>query len=349
MTAPLKTSLALEQLPLAVSMGDPAGIGLEIAVRAWANRRADTPAFYLIADTNAAMRTVARMRETCRVAIIDHPSQALGFFPRSLPVLEQTLAVQEAPGAPDIRNAAAIVGAIERAVAHAASGEAAGIVTLPVAKTILYDAGFRHAGHTEFVADLTRAVAHGGPRGPVMMLACEGLRVALATIHTPLKDVPARLSTVDIAHTARVVMHALQTDFGIARPRLVIAGLNPHAGENGAIGHEEAEIINPAAALLRAEGHEVSNARPADTLFHAQARAGYDAVLAMYHDQGLIPLKMLDFWGGVNITLGLPIVRTSPDHGTGFDIAGKGAARADSFIAALKAAADIAKRRAPAA
>jgi 4-hydroxythreonine-4-phosphate dehydrogenase len=191
-------------------------------------------------------------------------------------------------------------------------------------------------------------LSHTGPRGPVMMLATEGLRVALVTIHAPLREAPSRLTTVSIAETARVVLHALTQDFGIAAPRLALAGLNPHAGEGGAIGREELDVINPAAALLRAEGHDVTDAKPADTLFHAEARARYDAVLAMYHDQGLIPLKMLDFWGGVNITLGLPVVRTSPDHGTGFDIAGKGMARADSFIAALHAAADVAAQRAAA-
>ncbi|MDZ4775453.1 MAG: 4-hydroxythreonine-4-phosphate dehydrogenase PdxA [Alphaproteobacteria bacterium] len=338
----------MSALPLAVSMGDPAGIGLEIAVRAWCNRRSRLPPFYLVADSGAAMRAVARLGVKCPVGIIGHPSQVRGFFERALPVLPSPLATPETPGIPDSRNAPAIIKAIERAVAQAAEGDAAGVVTLPIAKAVLYEAGFRHAGHTEFIADLARDLPCGGPRGPVMMLATEGLRVALATIHAPFKDVAAHLTTEALAHTARVVLHALKQDFGIAAPRLVLAGLNPHAGEGGAIGREEVEIINPAAALLRAEGHDVSDARPADTLFHAEARTRYDAVVAMYHDQGLIPLKMLDFWGGVNITLGLPVVRTSPDHGTGFDIAGKGVARADSFIAALHAASAIAIRRAAA-
>lgn len=334
--------------PLAVSMGDPAGIGLEVAVRAWCNRRSRLPPFYLIADTGAAMRAVARLKVKCPVGLIEHPSQTQAFFERALPVLALPLATPEAPGAPDPRNAPAIINAIERAVADAVSGDAAAVVTLPIAKGVLYEAGFSHAGHTEFVAELTRTLPYAGARGPVMMLATEGLRVALATIHAPLRDAASRLTTDSLLQTARVVLHALKQDFGVAAPRLALAGLNPHAGEGGTIGREELDIINPAAAVLRAEGHDVSDARPADTLFHAEARARYDAVVAMYHDQGLIPLKMLDFWGGVNITLGLPVVRASPDHGTGFDIAGKGVARADSFIAALQAAADISARRAAA-
>jgi 4-hydroxythreonine-4-phosphate dehydrogenase len=334
--------------PLAVSMGDPAGIGLEIAVRAWCDQRSRLPPFYLVADTSATMRAVARLRVKCPVGVIEEPSQTREFFPRALPVLAAPLRTSETPGTPDPRNAPAIINAIERAVAHAVAGDAAGIVTLPISKAVLYEAGFRHAGHTEFVAELTTAVPQAGPRGPVMMLAAEGLRVALVTIHEPLRSVAARLSIDSIVHTTRVVLNAMKDDFGIAQPRIALAGLNPHAGEGGSIGREEIEIINPAAAQLRAEGFDVTDARPADTLFHAEARERYDAVVAMYHDQGLIPLKMLDFWGGVNITLGLPVVRTSPDHGTGFDIAGKGVARADSFIAALHAAASIAARRAAA-
>ncbi|MBL8560220.1 MAG: 4-hydroxythreonine-4-phosphate dehydrogenase PdxA [Hyphomonadaceae bacterium] len=333
-------------LPIAVSMGDPAGIGLEIAVRAWLGRTSATPPFYLIADSAAVMRTVARLKLKCPIGLIAAPADAHTFFGRALPVLAEPLVAPEKPGAPDPRNAPAILSAIERAVAHATGGEAAAVVTLPIAKAVLYDAGFAHAGHTEFIAALTKDMSWAGPRGPVMMLATSGLRVALATIHLPLKDVASTLSTKHIVDTARVVIDAMRRDFAVPHPRLALAGLNPHAGERGAIGDEEATLINPAAAILRAEGHDVSDARPADTLFHAEAREGYDAVIAMYHDQGLIPLKMLDFWGGVNITLGLPVVRTSPDHGTGFDIAGEGVARPESFVAALKTASAIAARRA---
>ncbi len=332
--------------PLAVSMGDPAGIGLEIAARAWAERDGDTPPFYLIGDPQALDRAAARAGVACPAQVLDAPAAASQVFSAALPISALLLAATEAPGRPDKRNAAAVIGAIERGVMDVRTGAAAALVTLPIAKSVLYDAGFRHPGHTEFVAQLTSDMTHSGPRGPVMMLAAPGLRVALATVHTRLADVAAQLDAQKIVATARVVAHALSRDFGIARPRIVLAALNPHAGEDGAIGREEIEIINPAAAILRAEGLDVPDARAADTLFHAEARQRHDAVVAMYHDQGLIPLKMLDFWGGVNVTLGLPIVRTSPDHGTGFDIAGKGVARADSFKAALRMAADIAARRA---
>lgn len=323
-------------------MGDPAGIGLEIAVRTW--ERSDAPPFYVIGDPDAVARAAGG--RDLRIAVIDDPSNAAGVFADALPVFPQTLATPEQIGSPNTANAPAIIRAIETAVAHVRAGVAPALVTLPIAKSVLYDAGFRYPGHTEFVAHLTADMAGVGSRGPVMMLATEGLRVALVTIHAPLAEVAAKLTTADIVEKARVVLQALARDFGIARPRLALAGLNPHAGESGSIGREEIAVINPAAALLRAEGHDVTDARPADSLFHTEARARYDAVLCMYHDQGLIPLKMLDFWGGANITLGLPIVRTSPDHGTGFDIAGKGLARIDSFVAALRAASDISARRA---
>jgi 4-hydroxythreonine-4-phosphate dehydrogenase len=215
------------------------------------------------------------------------------------------------------------------------AGDASAIVTLPIAKATLYAAGFRHPGHTEYIAHLTADMEIRGPRGPVMMLATEGLRVALATIHAPLAAVPALLTRERIERTARVVLHALRQDFAIAAPRLALAALNPHAGEGGALGREEIETIAPVAAALRAEGFDVSD-----------PRTGYDTVIAMYHDQGLVPIKTLDFWGATNITLGLPIVRTSPDHGTGFDIAGRGVAHTGSFINALRMADAMARRRA---
>ncbi|KAF0187387.1 MAG: 4-hydroxythreonine-4-phosphate dehydrogenase [Alphaproteobacteria bacterium] len=329
-------------------MGDPAGIGLEIAARTWAERDGETPPFYVIGDQEAAMRAAHRAGIALTTMGVDESmcAQASGLFRQGLPFVPEALSQLETPGAPCTANSRSVISAIERGVSHVRSGLALALVTLPIAKSVLYDAGFRHPGHTEFIAHLTADMAYVGSRGPVMMLATEGLRVALVTIHAPLSDVAATLTTADIVAKASVVLNALSRDFGVTRPRLALAGLNPHAGESGSIGREEIEVINPAAAQLRAEGHDVSDARPADTLFHAEARARYDAVLCMYHDQGLIPLKMLDFWGGVNITLGLPVVRTSPDHGTGFDIAGKGVARADSFRAALRAAADIAAYRA---
>lgn len=328
---------------LAVTMGDPAGVGLEIAVKTWAARTAQTPPFVLIADIGAVRRAAALNCIDVAIAEIDTPRS--GAFERALPVLHQPLSVAETPGAPTPVNAPATIGAIERAVALVRTGDAGAVVTLPIAKATLYAAGFAYPGHTEFLAALCADMPGDSPRGPVMMLAAPGLRVALATIHAPLAAAPALLTPRLVEHTARVVLHALQRDFGIAAPRLALAALNPHAGEAGALGREEIDIINPVAALLRGEGHDVSDARPGDTLFHAEARAGYDAVVAMYHDQGLIPIKTLDFWGATNLTLGLPIVRTSPDHGTGFDIAGRNKAHTGSFTAALTMAAEIAARR----
>jgi len=218
-------------------------------------------------------------------------------------------------------------------------------VTNPIAKHVLYDAGFRFPGHTEFLGHLSEGHTAPYAKGPVMMIAAQGLRVGLATVHIPLQTAAEQLSIDGIIQTARVMLGALKTDFGIAEPRLALTGLNPHAGEGGALGREEIGIINPAAQILRDEGFDVTDAQPADTLFHAEAREGYDAVLAMYHDQGLIPVKTIDFHGGVNITLGLPFIRTSPDHGTAFGIAGQNIARPDSLIAAIKKARENADNR----
>jgi 4-hydroxythreonine-4-phosphate dehydrogenase len=331
---------------LAVSMGDPAGIGPEIVVKTWRQRASGGPAFFAIGDPKVYARAFERLGARVSVASIDSASQATRIFVDHLPVLPVPVAVEEIPGSPNAANAAAIVSSIERGVALCLEGECAGIVTCPISKAVLYDAGFHHPGHTEFVGALTEATPHTGPRGPVMMLAGPSLRVALATVHVPLRQAVATLSAEKIIRVAEVVAAALRIDFGIASPRIALAGLNPHAGEGGALGHEEAEIINPAAAALRARGLDVTDAKPADALFHEAARRGYDAVIAMYHDQGLIPLKTLHFWDGVNVTLGLPIVRTSPDHGVAFDIAGKGSAHPESLIAALAMARDIARRRA---
>jgi 4-hydroxythreonine-4-phosphate dehydrogenase len=322
--------------PLAVTMGDPAGIGPEITRAAWQALKTDGPAFFVIGDPDL-YGPEARA--------IDHPSDAPAVFAGALPVLPLALETAAIPGSPDARHAAPILTAIEQGVAQVLSGAASAIVTNPIAKSVLYDAGFRHPGHTEFIADLTRHQPLEGPRGPVMMLAGDLLRVALVSIHKPLRTMLDELSVDAIAVTAEVTSAALKQDFGIAAPRLALAGLNPHAGEDGALGHEEIEIVQPAAAQLRARGIDISDPMPPDAMFHAEARATYDAAICLYHDQGLIPFKALDFWGGVNVTLGLPIVRTSPDHGTGFDIAGKGIARPDSLIAAIRMAADMAQRR----
>jgi 4-hydroxythreonine-4-phosphate dehydrogenase len=226
------------------------------------------------------------------------------------------------------------------------SGAVAGVVTAPIAKAPLYQAGFKFPGHTEFLGELTANVPYEGARGPVMMLTAQDLRVTLVTVHEPLAKVSGKLSVQAIVDAGLVTAQALARDFGIARPRIAVAGLNPHAGESGSIGREEVEVVKPAIEALRAAGVEATGPYPADTLFPAEMRARYDAVLCMYHDQALIPVKMLDFWGGVNVTLGLPIVRTSPDHGTGFDIAGRGIARPDSLIAAIRLADKIARTRA---
>lgn len=324
--------------PLAVSMGDPAGIGLEIAAKAWEALRGQGAVFALLGDP-AALHLVAPNTPIARISRLAEAAEAFG---QALPVLPIALAAPLTPGEPNPANAPATIEAIRQGVALAQAGEAAGLVTLPIAKSVLYESGFRFPGHTEYVAHLT------GAPSPVMMLAGASLRVALATIHLPLRAVADALSGPQIETVARVVLRALERDFGIPRPRLALAGLNPHAGEAGALGREELEIINPAAARLRAEGYDVSDAKPADSLFHAEARARYDAVLAMTHDQGLIPIKTLHFWDAVNVTLGLPIVRTSPDHGVGFDIAGQGVARADSLMAAIQLAAELAARRSPA-
>lgn len=332
---------ARAELPLAISMGDPAGIGPEILCKAWDALR-DTPKLTFAAIAPAA---VLEAVGGAPIEIISDISQAAAIFPRALPVLE--IAGEAAtPAQPDPRHAPAITASIETAVALCQQGRAAAMITCPIAKDVLYAAGFEFPGHTEYLGKLCEGEAAPYPAGPVMMLAAQDLRVGLATVHIPIRDVPSQLSTDGIAATARVMLGALRVDFGLQNPRLALCGLNPHAGEGGAIGVEEIEIINPAASVLRGEGHDVTDAQPADTLFHAEAREGYDAVLAMYHDQGLIPVKTLDFHGGVNITLGLPIVRTSPDHGTAFGIAGQGIARPDSLIAAIRKACEIANNRA---
>jgi 4-hydroxythreonine-4-phosphate dehydrogenase len=279
------------------------------------------------------------------LARVDRVQDAPAIFASTLPVLDLPLAAPVAAGKASPAHAAMIVRWIETATDLALSGAVGGVVTAPIAKAPLYEAGFKFPGHTEFLAELTSKAPMPGTRGPVMMLTSGDLRTALVTIHEPYAKVPGLLTPERIVHAAQVTAQALARDFGIAAPRLAVAGLNPHAGESGAIGREEVEIIAPAVEALRALGIDAVGPRPADTLFHPEARARYDAAICMYHDQALIPVKMLDFWGGVNLTLGLPIVRTSPDHGVGYDVAGRGVARADSLIAALRLAAEIAARR----
>ena len=327
--------------PLALSLGDPAGIGPEITVKAWRALREQGPAFMVVGDAQAlasAPGTPAPFHA------VTGPEEALRVFPAAIPVLDIPLAAPVVAGQPNPANGGAVIRWIETGAGLALSGAVSGLVTAPIAKAPLYAAGFRFPGHTEFLADLTSAGSHDGARGPVMMLIAADLRVALVTIHSPLAAVPGLVTVERVVNAGLVTAQALKRDFGIEHPRLVLAGLNPHAGESGTIGREEIDILAPAARALTDLGVSIRGPLPADSLFHAEARATYDAALCLYHDQALIPVKMLDFWGGVNVTLGLPIVRTSPDHGTGFDIAGRGLARPDSMIAAIRLAAEIAAR-----
>ncbi len=321
--------------PLALTMGEPAGIGAEITLKAWVERRDHAlPPFFLIDDP----ARIGAMAPGLPMAVIADPAEAPDVFADALPVLPVMLVHPVTAGRPDPRNAPTVISAIDLATDLALDGRVGAMVTNPIAKSVLYEAGFRHPGHTEYIAERCRAVG-------TMMLMVPELRVVLVTIHEPLARAIAGLTTDAIVGTARVAAAGLVQDFGLARPRLAIAGLNPHAGENGGIGREDIEIVAPAVARLQAEGIEARGPVPPDTMFHAAARATYDAAICLYHDQGLIPLKTLDFDRGVNVTLGLPIVRTSPDHGTAFDIAGKGVARADSLIAAIRAGAAIADIR----
>jgi 4-hydroxythreonine-4-phosphate dehydrogenase len=328
-------------LPLAVTMGEPAGIGGELSLKAWlARTRASRPFFAI--DDPQRLETLARaLGLTVPMKKIARASEAAAVFEGALPVLSVRLRVPARPGHPDPANAQATIEAIERAVALAIAGEIAGFATNPIQKKTLQDAGFRHPGHTEFLAELaSRAAAK--PVEVAMMLACPELRVVPVTIHLSLADAVRTLDAAAIVRAGRITAAGLKALFGIARPRLAIAALNPHAGEQGTMGNEEARIIAPAMETLRKDGIDVRGPAPADTLFHPAARATYDAALCMYHDQALIPIKTIDFAGGVNVTLGLPFVRTSPDHGTAFDIAGSGKANPASLIAALKLAARMA-------
>jgi 4-hydroxythreonine-4-phosphate dehydrogenase len=325
-------------------MGEPAGIGGEIILKAWLRRREGLPPFVVIDDADRLGQLAVRLEldvavERCASLEAEKPE---AFWRRdTLPVLHRPLARPVVPGRPDPANAAAVVQAVELAVQMVKAGAAAALVTAPVHKKVLYDGGFRFPGHTEFLA----ALAGEGAR-PVMMLAGEGLRVAPVTIHVSLRRAIDSLRAEDIVRTACIAEAALRRDFGLAAPRLAVAGLNPHAGEEGEMGREELDIIAPAVRVLKERGIAASGPVPPDTLFSPRARQGYDAAICMYHDQALIPLKALDFDGGVNVTLGLPFVRTSPDHGTAFDIAGTGCASENSMMSALKLAASIAARRA---
>jgi 4-hydroxythreonine-4-phosphate dehydrogenase len=327
-------------LPLALTIGEPAGIGPDITLAAWSRRRETAlPGFYVLGDPAHLRRRAERLRLDVPIITVT-PAQALATFDDALPVVDLGVTVTAEPGVPDASSAPAAIGAIDRAVADVFSGTAAAVVTNPIAKNVLYRAGFTDPGHTEYLARLSTART-GKPVRSVMMLWSQTLAVVPVTIHIPLRDVPQALDAALIEETARITAHDLKERFGINRPRLAFAGLNPHAGENDTIGHEDAAIIAKVVDRLRAEGFDVRGPLPADAMFHAAARATYDAALCMYHDQALIPIKTLAFDNAVNVTLGLPFVRTSPDHGTAFDIAGSGRADPSSLIAALLLAARL--------
>ena len=331
-------------LPLALTIGEPAGIGGEIALKAWRARGDGVPAFYLIDDPARIAALAQRLGWAVRVRPIEAPEEASAVFAEALPVAPIGRPLRGQPGHPDPADAPAVIGAIRAAVADVVAGRAAAVVTNPIHKDSLYRAGFGYPGHTEFLAELA-----GSAAAPVMMLVCPELRVVPVTIHLALRRAVEALDAAKIVHAGRVAAAALRRDFGVADPVLAVAGLNPHAGELGGLGREEIEIVGPAVAELQRAGIDARGPLAADTMFHAAARQDYDAALCMYHDQALIPIKTIDFDGGVNVTLGLPFVRTSPDHGTAFAIAGQGIARAQSLIAALRLAAELAARRRAAA
>jgi 4-hydroxythreonine-4-phosphate dehydrogenase len=330
----------LNQPSLLLTQGDPAGIGPELALRAWMLRKEQAlPPFAVLSDP-AFLERVAQSQGWDVPIMAVEAARISDTFPKALPVLPLGVSVAAQPGQPHASAAASVIESIEMAVRLVRERSASALVTNPIAKHVLYEAGFQHPGHTEFLAALA-AEGRNETCHPVMMLWSEGLSVVPVTVHIPLVDVPSALTTDLIVLTGRIVARELRERFGIASPRLALAGLNPHAGENGAMGTEDRSVIAPAVDILRAEGIEAAGPLPADTMFHVRARSRYDAALAMYHDQALIPIKTIAFDEAVNVTLGLPFVRTSPDHGTAFDIAGQGIARPDSLIAAIRLAARL--------
>ncbi|OWV76036.1 4-hydroxythreonine-4-phosphate dehydrogenase [Rhizobium sp. R634] len=327
--------------PLALTQGDPAGIGPDITLMAWLRRRElGLPPFFLIGDPDVLALRARQLNLTVSIRESDGASEAAGIFADALPVMTVPAGIEVVAGEPHEATAKGTIAAIEKAVSLVIDGEALGVVTNPISKSVLYEAGFRFPGHTEFLADLA-AKATGRPVTPVMMLSGPKLKAIPVTIHIPVRDVPQALTSELIMETCRIAHEDLRQRFGIEAPRLAVAGLNPHAGEGGAMGKEDETIIRPAIERLRDEGIDAIGPLPADTMFHDEARARYDVAVCMYHDQALIPAKTLGFDDSVNVTLGLPFVRTSPDHGTAFGIAGKGLAREQSLVVALKLAAQL--------
>lgn len=327
--------------PLAVSLGDPAGVGPELIAAAWTRREADELPPFFVAGGASVLQAAAQSRGiSLPVTEIFHPAEALGLFGHTLPVLAGADG-SYTPGLPDREGAELALASLNEATALTCAGEAAALVTAPIAKSRLAEVGFDHPGQTEFVA----AACCYAPGDAVMMLAGTSLRTVPLTVHVALRDVPSLITAALIERKARIVAMALYRDFGIENPRLAVAALNPHAGEDGRMGREDIDVVAPAVAVLAAEGIQITGPHSADGLFTAHARPGYDAALCMYHDQALIPLKTLEFDAGVNVTLGLPVVRTSPDHGTAFGIAGRNIADPGAMIAAIRMAGECAARR----
>jgi len=323
--------------PLALTLGEPAGIGPDLSLAVWLKRRSlHLPPFYVIGDIDFLAARARLLNLDVPLARVT-PREAAESFERALPVVPLETPITARPGKPDDTSAPAAIASIRRAVADVLADEAAAVVTNPIAKNVLYRADFADPGHTEFLARLAQE-ATGQAAMPVMLLWAPELAVVPVTIHVPLRNVIAQLTTDLIVQTGRIVAHDVAKRFGVARPRLAVAGLNPHAGEDGTIGEEDRDVVAPAVQQLQAEGIDARGPLPADTMFHDRARALYDVALCMYHDQALIPIKTLAFDHGVNVTLGLPFVRTSPDHGTAFGLAGTGKANPASLIAALKLA-----------
>lgn len=348
---------ASSPLPLALTMGEPAGIGLEVTLKAWQyfkeKHRHGGQSFFLIDEPFRLEKAIRALNANTNIITIENPADAANSFADGLPVLPLAritpdTAYDVTPGTPTTDTAGLVIASIEQAVQLALAGKISAMVTCPIQKKTLLDAGFQHPGHTEFLGTLTKntPLPKGVLRGPVMMLASEQFRVVPITTHIPLKAVPQTLKTQTIVGVSVLVAQSLVRDFGISTPRLAISGLNPHAGEEGAMGTEEQDIIAPAVAELRKRGIDALGPFPADTMFHEEARSQYHTAITMYHDQGLIPVKTIAFHSTANITLGLPIIRTSPDHGTGLNIAGKGLARPDSLITAIYMAATMAANRA---
>jgi 4-hydroxythreonine-4-phosphate dehydrogenase len=323
--------------PIAVTMGEPSGIGGELTIKAWQARHIEhLPAFFALDDPDH----LRHINPAIQIQEISEPLEAMEVFDEALPILPVKLNAPAQLGRLNPKNGVCVIKSIERAVQYCLEGQASALVTNPIHKAALYDVGFEHAGHTEFLAYLC-----GKNQTPIMMLTAKDLRVVPLTVHIPIKDVPSAITQDLIIEKAKIIHQSLQSDFKFASPRIAVVGLNPHAGEEGKIGVEDQEVIAPAIEKLKAEGLDITGPYPADTMFHEEARSQYDIALGMYHDQALIPLKTLDFHGGVNVTMGLSVVRTSPDHGTALDIAGQGIANPQSFINAIKMANEIAKNR----